>query len=73
MDKRPADWHCGWLRAMLLNKVATVLFSLHDSPEGQAMLARIPLSRFEAANDATYGPVRDFIEIFSNTVRPVNP
>ena len=57
----------------LLNKVATVLFSLHDNPEGQAMLARIPLSRFEAANDATYGPVRDFIEIFSNTVRSVNP
>jgi phosphonate transport system substrate-binding protein len=58
---------------VLLEKVAAVLFSLHDSPEGQATLARIPLSRFEAANDATYDPVRDFIQKFSSTVRPVTP
>jgi phosphonate transport system substrate-binding protein len=35
------------------------------------MLARIPVSHFEPANDQTYEPVQEFIAIFSNTVRPL--
>jgi phosphonate transport system substrate-binding protein len=55
----------------LLNKVAAILFRLHDSAAGRALLERMPLSRFEPANDAAYRPVRDFIAHFGKTVRPL--
>lgn len=55
----------------LLDKVAAVLFGLHDSAEGRALLERMPLSRFEAANEARYQPVRDFVARFQKTVRPL--
>lgn len=55
----------------LLHKVTAILFTLHDSADGRALLARLPLSRFEPANEATYQPVRDFIARFSRTVRPL--
>ncbi|OYY93623.1 MAG: phosphonate ABC transporter substrate-binding protein [Hydrogenophilales bacterium 28-61-23] len=53
----------------LLDKVAAILFSLHESDAGRAMLARLPLSRFEPANAATYQQVRAFVAHFSQTVR----
>lgn len=53
----------------LLAKVAAILFGLHESQDGRAMLERLPLSRFESANTATYQPVRDFVAQFSQTVR----
>jgi phosphonate transport system substrate-binding protein len=55
----------------LLGKVAAILFGLHQSGEGRALLERLPLSRFEPANDASYQPVRDFVARFSRTVRPL--
>lgn len=55
----------------LLNKVAAILFSLHEDGEGRALLERLPLSRFEPASEATYRPVRDFVTRFSQTVRPL--
>lgn len=67
----------GWVArddfpAELLQKVAAILFALQDDKEGRDILARIPLSRFEAANDATYLPVRDFVAQFGKTVRPLD-
>lgn len=62
-DDFPAD---------LLQKVSEVIFSLQNSKEGRDILARIPLSRFEAASDATYKPVDEFIEKFGKTVRSPN-
>lgn len=53
----------------LLERVAAILFSLQDSQEGQEVLTRLPLSRFEPANDETYHPVREFAAHFSSTVR----
>lgn len=55
----------------LLDKVAAILFSLHEGADGRALLERLPLSRFESANSATYQPVRDFVAHFSQTVRPL--
>lgn len=52
-------------------KFAAALFRLNQDAQGKILLARIPVSRFEAANDATYQPVRAFLEKFSKTVRPV--
>lgn len=57
----------------LLKRVAATLFTLHETPQGQAILARLPLSRFEPATDATYRPVRDFVAHFGKTVRPLAP
>lgn len=54
-----------------LKRIATLLFALHNSDEGRAILAPMELSRFEPATDATYQPVADFIERFQQNVRPV--
>ena len=56
----------------LAEKVAGLLFSLQTNEAGRRMLERIPLSRFEAATDTTYDPVRDYVRRFSLEVRPVD-
>jgi phosphonate transport system substrate-binding protein len=53
-------------------RVAELLLALHTDPEGRAMLGRMALSRFEAANDNTYEPVRRFLKAFSSNVRPLD-
>ncbi|MBI5164138.1 MAG: phosphate/phosphite/phosphonate ABC transporter substrate-binding protein [Magnetospirillum sp.] len=53
----------------VVEQVASLLFSLHESDEGRALLARLPLSRFEPATDDTYAPVRTFLAWFSANVR----
>jgi len=55
----------------ILQKVAAALFELNNSEEGRKMLQRLPISRFEKANDATYKPVEDYLERFSKVVRPI--
>lgn len=55
----------------LAEKFAALLFGLNGSEEGRAMLARLPISRFEPATDDTYRPVRDYLKIFSETVRHI--
>ncbi|MFO7604297.1 MAG: phosphate/phosphite/phosphonate ABC transporter substrate-binding protein [Gammaproteobacteria bacterium] len=55
----------------VVKQVADVLFHLHTHATGQAILARMELSAFEAANDASYAPVVDFVEKFHREVRPV--
>lgn len=67
----------GWvmrkgLPAELTDKFAKLLFSLDRHPQGREMLARIPVTRFEPANDDSYGPVQTFIETFIKTVRPLD-
>lgn len=57
--------------AEVVAQVGRVLFTLHQTEDGRAILARIGLSRFEPADDATYQPVREFIARFSAEVRPV--
>lgn len=53
------------------NQFSSALFSLNSSAQGRKMLERLPISRFEPATDATYIPVRQYLEAFSRTVRPV--
>jgi len=55
----------------ITEQVSQHLTSLHQHAEGLAILARMELSRYETANNATYQPIRDFIRLFSNTVRPL--
>lgn len=51
--------------------VQQLLVALHESEEGRLILERIVLSQFESATDETYRPVRDFVAIFSQVVRPL--
>ncbi len=55
----------------LVAQVAEQLMTLHLHEQGRNILARMELSRFEAANDATYEPVRAFIAKFAEQVRPL--
>ncbi len=56
----------------LVDKIGRMLFTLHESEEGRMLLARMPLSRFEAADDGTYRPVIDFLAWFNANVRQVD-
>lgn len=53
----------------LTEKFAALLFGLSETAEGRQMLERLPVSRFEPATEKTFQPVREFLEIFSKTVR----
>ena len=53
----------------VVDKVARLLFTLHTHEEGRRMLERMELSRFEPANDATYEPVRRFLDTFEKEIR----
>ncbi|MDP2771341.1 MAG: phosphate/phosphite/phosphonate ABC transporter substrate-binding protein [Giesbergeria sp.] len=56
----------------LARRVAQLLDTLHTTAEGKAMLARMPLSRFELADDQRYRVIEDFLHKFSQTVYPLD-
>lgn len=55
----------------LVASFATHLFDLNTHAQGREMLARLPISSFEAATDATYQPVIEYLGEFSTTVRHI--
>ena len=55
----------------IVEKVAKLLFELHDHTQGQMWLEKMELSRFEPATNDTYTPVVSFIDRFNAEVRPV--
>ncbi len=55
----------------LVAKVSKIIFSLHTHEQGKNILKAMELSKFEAADDATYAPVREFIQKFESTVRKI--
>lgn len=54
----------------LVSAVADVLFGLKDTPAGREVLRQISCPGFEPATEATYEPVRRFLEKFRREVRP---
>lgn len=56
----------------LARRVASLLDTLHTSQEGRAILARMPLSRFELADDQRYRVIESFLHTFSKRVRPLD-
>ncbi len=54
-----------------VKKVKNIILSLHTHAEGRTILETMELSRFEAADNATYEPVREFLKRFENEVRPI--
>lgn len=59
--------------AALRERVRTHLLRLADTSAGQAILAGMETARFHPADDASYGPVREFVARFEREVRPVEP
>jgi len=57
--------------AALVHQVGELLFNLDKHETGRRILKRMDLSRFEAANDATYKPVEEFLKTFNRSVRPI--
>ncbi len=55
----------------LVKKVEVLLVNLHKVPKGKEILARMELSKFESATNATYNPVRAFIDDFDKKVRKI--
>ncbi len=53
----------------ITQQVQQILVTLENSPQGKNILIRVPITRFEAANDETYKPVEQFIQQFNKTVR----
>ena len=56
----------------LAAKFSALLLGLNTHEQGRAMLARLPISKFEAATDKTYQPVIDYLKVFSETVRHID-
>ena len=56
----------------IIEKISATLLNLSNTNEGKKILEAIPLSKFEAANDATYKPIEMFVKNFNDTVRPLN-
>jgi phosphonate transport system substrate-binding protein len=56
----------------LAKQVAQLLDTLHTHEEGKAILARMPLSRFELADDKRYRVIEDFLHKFSQAVYPID-
>lgn len=57
---------------VLERRVAHQLAEMHLSEEGRAILARMPLSHFELADDRRYRVIEDFLHEFSRRVRPLD-
>lgn len=53
------------------DSVKELLLTLHSAAEGQAILSGMETARFHAADDASYQRVRDYIDQFVKTIRPV--
>lgn len=55
----------------LVTQFSRQLFTLQDTEAGKKMLATVPVSRFEPADNDTYAPVTAFMDNFNKTVRPI--
>ncbi len=50
---------------------AEMLFALPESEEGRALMAKVGVARFEPADDATYQPVREFLQRYREAIGQV--
>lgn len=55
----------------IVRQVTELLLNLHKDKKGKLWLNKMELSRFESATNKTYQPVREFLERFHNSVRPI--
>lgn len=53
------------------DRLETLLLTLDNTPEGQAILTGMETARFHSADDASYDVVRDYVAEFEKAVRSV--
>jgi phosphonate transport system substrate-binding protein len=53
----------------IVEQIAQILFTLHETPQGRELLKRMELSKYEKASKETYAPVDEFLEHFSKNIR----
>ena len=66
----------GWIArknvpSAIVDQFRTQLLHLHETAETRRLLARLPISHFEPANNQTYQPVIEFLEAYSRQVREI--
>lgn len=59
------------LPAAQVERLRRTLLALHEDADGRRALAAAGTARFNPADDATYAPVRAFVETFEREVRPI--
>lgn len=55
----------------VVKEIGDILFTMHTNEEGKTFLHEQGISRYEKAEDKTYGPVRDFLKKFEGEVHPI--
>lgn len=55
----------------LVEEVSSLLFGLHRTEEGRAIMARVGVPRFDPASEDTYQPVRDFLARYREAIGDV--
>ncbi len=55
----------------LAEKFSKTMVGLNKTQEGRAMLKKLGITRFEHTSDATYEPVRQYLQAFSGSVRHI--
>jgi len=56
----------------IVDQVGAILFTLHETEAGRAILKPMELSQFESATDATYQSVNDFLKQFNLKIRNID-
>ena len=56
----------------LIDEVSKALFNMHNTTEGQAVLAKMDLQKFKPASDSDYSVVKDFIKKYETQIGSVN-
>ena len=55
----------------LVTQVSEIIFALHTHKDGQKILKRMEVSKYEKANNSTYSIVEIFLKKFNTEVRPI--
>lgn len=56
----------------LVNEVARALFNMHNTKDGQAVLAKMDLNKFKPASNKDYSVVSDFIAKYESQIGSIN-
>lgn len=55
----------------VVKEVGDILFSMHTTEKGRAILHEQGISKYQKADDKTYEPVREFLKKFEDEVHPI--
>ena len=56
----------------LVDRVARIIFNMHNTDDGRAVLQAMDLSMFKPSSNDDYAPVRAFLKKYETEIGPVN-